>query len=469
MHRTGVIEAKANPGADAGGRVGESGRTYPRRVQAPDRSAPAATDPGGSSRPVGRLRLSAIAVGAALGVYLPFVAVALTERGLTVTQVGLVMSLGAVGFVVAVPVWGHVADVILGRPRALALVAVGGGLVLAAILADVPPAVTGFLYVAGTMFTAAWMPLNDAITVNVMRDGPGYVRVRLLMSLFYALAAAGAGVVYATTGFSAALGFVAIGGAVVAVVALRLPDVPRAVLAAHAPAPGRGGAPLRGLIGSSIAALAIAPTLPWILVAIALAFLGLNAGNTFIGLRLLELGGNSVDVALASVVSAAVEVPAMLAAGAVAGRIGLRALFVGSALIGAGGAAAWAAADSVGVILVTRSLVGVAFGGMLVASVLTMRSLLPAELQGTGQSLFQATCFGVAAVIANAVGGLVYPHVGYTGLFALCAAAGVAAAIVAWWAYGRTDGLADGFSARGAVVEPVPPGEPVAPATAERR
>jgi MFS family permease len=62
-----------------------------------------------------RLRVSAITIGLALGVYLPFIAVALTERGLTVTQVGLVMSLGAVGFVVAVPVWGHAADVIFGR------------------------------------------------------------------------------------------------------------------------------------------------------------------------------------------------------------------------------------------------------------------------------------------------------------------------------------------------------------------
>lgn len=386
-----------------------------------------------------RLRVSAITIGLALGVYLPFIAVALTERGLTVTQVGLVMSLGAVGFVVAVPVWGHAADVIFGRPRALALVAVGGGLVLAAILAGVPPVVTGLLYVVGTTFTAAWMPLNDAITVNVMRDGPGYVRVRLLLSISYAVAAAAAGVVYATTGFSAALALVAVGGAAIAIVAIGLPDVPRAVLAPHGAAETSRGAPLRGLIGSSMAALDIAPTLPWILVAVVLAFLGLNAGNTFIGLRLLELGGSSVDVALASSVSAAIEVPAMLAAGAVAARVGLRRLFVGSALIGATGAASWAAADSVGVILVTRSLVGIAFGGMLVAGVLTMRSLLPAELQGTGQSLFQATCFGVAAVIANAVGGIVYPQLGYTGLFALCAAAGVAGAMLAWWAYGRTD------------------------------
>lgn len=396
---------------------------------------------GASAVPIGRLRAAASLTGGGLGVYLPFVAVALTERGLTVAEVGLVMSLGAVGFMVAVPAWGHVADVILGRPRTLALVAVGAAVLLVSILAGVPPLVVGVLYIAATLFTAAWQPMVDAISVNVLRDGPGYVRVRLFVSLSYAVAAAGAGILYARTGFSAALGLLAAVAIAVAVVALGLPDVPRATLDAGPEADRPGGRarrrPFRAAFGSTFAALEIAPPLPLFLGAVTLAVVGLNAGNTFIGLRILELGGGSVDVALASSISAATEVPMMLVAGALAVRIGLRPLFVGCTLLSAAAAAVWATADSVPVILVSRTLVGVGFGGIVVAGVMTMRALLPDELQGTGQSLFQATCFGVAAVIANAAGGILHESVGYTGLFAVCAALGVVSTLVAWVAYGR--------------------------------
>jgi MFS family permease len=426
-----------------------SGPTATARPGAP---APLRGSPAGSVAAIRRLRASSITIGITLGVYLPFIAVTLREHGLSVPEVGLVMSLGAVAYVVAVPAWGHVADVILGRTRTLAVVGLVGGLLLLLILTGTPPLITALLYVAGSMCTAAWQPINDALVVNVVRDGPGYVRIRLLGSLFYALAATAAGVLYATTGFSAALGLVALGGAVLAIVAVRLPDVPRLDLAPDdAPSRAHRGSFL-GVFGSSSLAFGIAPALLLILAAVALAFLGLNAANTFIGLRILQLGGGSVDVALAASVASIVEVPSMLAAGYLAPRLGLRALFVGSALIGAAGAAAWALAGSVDAILVSRTLAGVAFGGLFVAGVLTMRALLPDELQGTGQSLLQATCFGVAAVVANALGGLLYAQVGYSGVFAICAALGALSAIVAWPAYARAGPAVERARAR-----PAPP------------
>ena len=72
---------------------------------------------------------------------------------------------------------------------------------------------------------------------------------------------------------------------------------------------------------------------------------------------------------------------------------------------------------------------------MFVSGVLTMRSLLPAELQGTGQSLFVAVSVGVAGMVVNAAGGLLYQSVGYTGLYALCGSLGLVAAVLAWRAY----------------------------------
>ena len=87
--------------------------------------------------------------------------------------------------------------------------------------------------------------------------------------------------------------------------------------------------------------------------------------------------------------------------------------------------------DSPVLIAVTRLASGFAFAGLWVGAVLTMAVLLPPRLQATGQGLYQVTGFGVAAVVANFVGGQVYAGLGSTALFAGAAVLAVAAAILA--------------------------------------
>ena len=65
------------------------------------------------------LRLVVLALGVALGVFYPFIPVILASRGFGPAEIGLVASIGAVGFTLAVPAWGHIADVRLGRARTL--------------------------------------------------------------------------------------------------------------------------------------------------------------------------------------------------------------------------------------------------------------------------------------------------------------------------------------------------------------
>ena len=60
------------------------------------------------------LRLLVIAFGVAVGSFYPFIAVILVERGFNAIGVGIVGALGALSFTIAVPAWGHLADVRLG-------------------------------------------------------------------------------------------------------------------------------------------------------------------------------------------------------------------------------------------------------------------------------------------------------------------------------------------------------------------
>ena len=242
------------------------------------------------------------------------------------------------------------------------------------------------LYIAGTLFVSAWMPLNDAILVNAFPEGRRYSRWRAAAErLLRPVRAVVAGVVYATTGFTAALVVVGIGGLAVWLRSrhgcptsggpTHLVDADRGRSAAT-----RSGSssPGRATPSGSRRSCPRSSSRP------SLVALGYMAGSTYIGLRMIDLGGGSVDVGLAGSLSAAVEIPGMILAGVVATRFGLRVLFVSSGVILTVIPGSWAVLTDVNLILLTRALVGIGFAGMLVSGVLTMRSPTAVRTAGVG-------------------------------------------------------------------------------------
>ena len=377
------------------------------------------------------VRFLVLAVGVALGVFYPFIAVILQDFGFSAGEIGVIASVGAIGFTIAVPAWGHLADVRLGRPRTLQVCGIGGGLAIVALLLPWPAFVIAVLFAIFWVFESSWQPLTDAVTVNALR-GRDYGRVRLLTSLSFSVAAIAAGFLYNVTGFGAAFVLFGLAALAMTVAAAFVPDVARADLDAHA----RSAGAVRALrSGSAGVALRVAPRLWLILVAITLLFVGVIGGFTFLPLRIEGLGGSPSDVALSSGLAAAAEIPTMLVAARVAQRVGLRGLFVGSALLYAVCLTSWALSDTTIPLIATRALSGIGFAGVLVAVVLTIATLLPPELQATGQSLFQTTGFGIAAIVANVVGGVLYDSLGHVAVFGLAAVMAVSAAALGWFVF----------------------------------
>ncbi len=397
------------------------------------------------------LRSLFLAVGGAVGVVYPFIAVILLGRGFDVVGVGVVTALSAVAFTASVPIWGHVADVLLGRPRALQLSAIGGALALAVTLLPVPPIVVAVCFIVFSAFESAFAPLSDALAVNGVRDARrDYARVRLMSSLSFALAAIVAGFVYDQSGYAPMPILFGLAALVVVGSAVFVPDVERANLRAMAPTT-RGSDPAGGdtlarstplvpdtetsptstaRFGSVSVALALAPRLPLALLAIGLIHVGILAGFTFLSVRLQQLGAEPSTIALSAGVSAFAEIPAFLVMGSLAQRFGIRAVFLASTLVYTACFVSWMVLDAPTLIVATRIATGFGFAGIGVAAVLTIATLLPDRLQGTGQSLYQTTAFGLAAIIANVGGGLVYGSEGYAAVFGLAAVAGVLAMIV---------------------------------------
>jgi PPP family 3-phenylpropionic acid transporter len=395
------------------------------------------------------LRVLVTALGVALGVLYPFVSVILASLGFSPGQIGLIASAGAIGFTLAVPAWGHLADVRLGRPRTLQLCALGAGAAVGALLLPWPPLAVILLFWLFWIFQSSWQPLADAITVNTIR-GRDFARVRLFTSLGFSVAAIGSGLLYDRLGYTPAFALFAVATLVMAGAAALLPDAARADLGAHrrrlavGATVGDGAATSAGVeppktrtwrLGSAGVALRVAPRLGAVLGASALLHFGIIAGFTFLGLRIEALGGSPSDIALASGLSAGTEVPAMLVMGALAPRIGLRAMFSFSAALYAVCLLSWTVIDVPMAIVATRVVTGIAFSGVVVGVVLTIAVLLPADLQATGQALFQTSAFGVAAIIANVVGGMLYQVYGHAAVFGLGAVLAVAAAVIGWLAF----------------------------------
>ena len=369
--------------------------------------------------------------GAALGVFYPFIAVILADRGVPPEGIGLITAASSAAFSLAVPLWGHVADVILGRRRALAVAGIGSaGFVLLAG-APLPLVFMALGFVGFSLFESAWGPLGDALAVNAISNhGREYGRIRLLSSIGFAVVASLAGFLYNVTGYGPAFALCAVLAVLLGLAALRAPDVDRADLKRVT------GGHVRG--GSFGTALQIQPRLWPVLATLLLVHVGIIAGFTYLPLRLVELGGGPSDVALLAGVSAFAEIPAMLVVGSIAARIGIRGLIAASILVYAACFAAWTVLDSPLAIIVSRLATGFSFSGLWVGSVLTMAVLLPPRLQATGQGLYQLVGFGLAAVIANVGGGFLYGAFGSEVVFGLAALIALVAAVMAYAFFPRT-------------------------------
>jgi PPP family 3-phenylpropionic acid transporter len=156
------------------------------------------------------------------------------------------------------------------------------------------------------------------------------------------------------------------------------------------------------------------------------------AGFTFLALRILDLGGQPSDVALSAGISAFAEIPAMALVPRIAARTSMRSLLVGGLLLYGLTMASWAFLADPGLIVASRLVSGVAFAGISIGAVMTIAALLPPELQATGQGLYQTVGFGVAAIVANALGGVIYGTGGAMPLFLGCAVLAAIGALVTW-------------------------------------
>lgn len=377
------------------------------------------------------LQLLYLLFGALVGVLFPFVSVILETRGFSAAEIGIVLSLTAVAYTVVLPAWGHVGDVVLGRRRTLQAAAVGTGLSALWFGAPLPAVLVAAGLVACSVLQSGLGMLADAVTVNALADrADRFGRYRLIASAAFAVSTVAAGFLFDRAGYQPAFLLAAALGLLMGAGTARLPDAPRARLSDYAA--GAGGRLSTRWSGSLGTAVRISPRIVGVMVAVVLVNLGVVASFTFLPLRLVEIGGAPSVIALSAALSAVFEIPSMLAAARVAGRVGLRGLFAIGCLSYALAFATWVVLADPGLIVASRVFTGIGYGSMTVSAVLTVGALLPDRLQASGQALYAMSAMGIAAILANLAGGFVFGALGYGWVFGLGSVAAVGAALVAW-------------------------------------
>lgn len=349
--------------------------------------------------------------------------------------------------IVAMPIWGHVADTRIGRRRALQLGLVG--MVVFAIVASVLDSLVGVAFgaVGIALAMAASGPNVDALALVQLGDErmADYGRIRGWESLSYAGGCLAFGWVLEIHGVTLALPLYAVAGALMlvwATVAVR-PDRP-----AETRHDGRLGA-----VGAVFRA---APRFWGFLVTTLLVWTGFNGAWNFVGLKITGEGGGPLLIGFGTALGGFMEVGVMRLSSRLHRRLGLRKVYALGCLVYALGFLLWGLIDDPTVVSALVVLEGVGFSLLFTTSVLVVGRLLPASLYSSGNSIAAMVGFGIGPIIGAGIGGVVYGRLGSTTLFVGSAAVALAAGLTAMVAL-RTPALDVPLEEPIGVVEEVPP------------
>jgi MFS transporter, PPP family, 3-phenylpropionic acid transporter len=372
-----------------------------------------------------------VVIGCSTASIAPFVPVILKERGVSPAAIGLALSLAALLTTFVVPAWGHVADVTLGRVRAFRIGMAVASSVAVGLMLDLPLVAIVAMVVSFTIFASLFLGLTDALAVaELTAPERQYGALRAYASLSFAIALVGIGFLYSWAGYGAAPGVFLVCAAIAFFLVGRVRGRPFEAAEIVA---WKAGAEESRRLGSIGRAFSVQPRL-WIVLAVfAMAFAGMQAALAFIGIRIVELGGQPSDVALSFSVSALTEIPGLVAAGWIGRRLGLRWLFAISLVLYGVCITSWGVLPSAIAINATRAVTGVAFGSLTAARVLLVPRLLPERLQTTGQVLVVASTTGLGAVVGSVVGGIAYGAIGPTAFFIGAGGVAIAGGIASWF------------------------------------
>jgi PPP family 3-phenylpropionic acid transporter len=362
-------------------------------------------------------------LGFQVAAFFPFFAIYLQRRGLSESEIGLVIAFMACSRILLNPVWGHLADARFGRLSALQLGLVGTSLCAFSMnfVHGVMPIAVGAFGIAG--FMVATGPNIDTIALEHLGDErmSQYGKIRGWLSLSYSAACLAIGAVLQARDIRLAMPIFASAGLGVILWSTTVArDHPKHVD--------------HGRMGTVGAVFREAPRFWGFLAAITLVWTGFNAAWNFIALKIVSEGGGPLLIGMGTALGGLMEVPVMRFSSRLQSRWGLRKVYATGCLIYATGFLLWGLISDPTIVSFLTVFEGMAFGLLFTTSVVTVGRLLPSNLYSTGNSMAAMVSFGIGPILGAGLGGFVYQHLGTTVLYAGASALALSGGVAAWFA-----------------------------------
>jgi PPP family 3-phenylpropionic acid transporter len=364
-----------------------------------------------------------VVFGFVIAAFFPFLAIYLEGRGLSGSEIGLVIAAMAVARILFNPVWGHLADTKIGRLTALQIGTLG-----AAVCAALINRVSGVTAIAAMAFAiAAFMvatgPNIDSIALMHLGDErmSDYGRIRGWESLSYAGGCVVFGAILTAWNVSLAMPIYAVSSLLVLVWSTTIGrDRPKEVEA-------------HGRLGSVGAVFKAAPRFWGFLAAVFLVWTGFNAAWNFFALKITSEGGSVMLVGLGTALGGLVEVAVMRMSSRLQKAWGLRKVYALGCAVYATGFLLWGLITNATVVSFLTVFEGMAFSLLFTTGVVVVGRLLPPSLYSTGNSVAAMVGFGLGPILGAGVGGFVYQHAGPLVLYVGASALALAGAVTAWF------------------------------------
>jgi PPP family 3-phenylpropionic acid transporter len=378
----------------------------------------------------------------AVGAYIPYLSVYLNSKGLDLGTVGALIALQATVSLVAAPTWGAIADRrgdVRGPILVATLLAAGAAVLFAVVSGPLLLAASIVLLAAGA---AGIIPMVDSRAVRLVgqRDRFGRARAWGSAAFIVIVVASGAAIGrFGPVGMFALYGPMLVATGLAAFVLLRLPEDGLAGVdrSAGTRSRGRGAAALSAFSLTTIVGAIRQPVIGLFFVASIVVWTAFATLQTFVSLRVIQLGGDATVVGATWSVGALTEIPLMLAFPNLARRFGAeRLVLVGAVAFGLR-AAGVALVSAPWLVVAVSPLGGIGFAFFYVGTVTWVAGALPREVQATAQGVFTGTAVSIGAIGGSIIGGLIGGALSLPVLFTVAAIGHAFGAVIVWQAIGR--------------------------------
>ncbi|WP_141499820.1 MFS transporter [Paenibacillus luteus] len=372
-----------------------------------------------------KLRILYLFTGLAGGMFNPYLTTLFVHQGMSSSSVGIMMAVGTLLSILVQPLWGLMVDR-FRQTKLVLVLSIAVPSILAYFYSVKLFAIMVLVYTISIIFQVTQSPIADSYAVSAARHArTSYGTIRSLGSLGTALGGYAGGLYLSHFAITQLWMPFFLFSAAGAITVLSLSNQNDSYKSAVSLSEG-----FKKLLSNR----------DFVIFLVACFFVNqtLTAYNSFFVLSFQEAGGSYSLVGVALLLASMTNVPSMLLAAKVVGKIGREKTLVLAAFAYA---LRWAIQwlyPIPSVMIGIQALHGLSFGLFYVAAVEYVAVASGKQMQATGQSLFNMVFVGLGGIVGNLLNGYLYHAGGPEMMYMACTLSALIGVVMLYWVNKRT-------------------------------